>query len=408
MTFDRPLAEDDITMASDKLPWGGLLALSMAAFITILTEALPAGLLPQLSDALMVSEAEAGQLVSVYALGSLSAAIPLMLLTQGIRRRPLLLTAILGFLAANSVTAISGSYALTVIARFIAGVSAGLLWALIAGYATRMAPPNRKGRAIAIAMAGTPLALSLGVPLGTFLGVTLGWRTCFMLMSILTGFLIIWILAAVPDFSGTPARTRQSLGSVFRRPGVTAVMVVMCAFVLGHNILYTYIAPLLAQAKIVTRIDVVLLIFGVASLVSIWIVGTFIDGRLRQLTLGSILLFAIAAAILWGMGDDAVAIYISVAIWGLSFGGCATLFQTASANAAGPTADLAQSVLVTVWNTAIAGGGLLGGVLLDSVGASIFAPVVLTLIIFSYVIALVSHRSGFPSQTSLQVSEVEA
>ena len=59
-------------------------------------------------------------------------------------------------------------------ARFIAGVSAGLLWALLAGYAARMAPDHMKGRAIAIAMVGTPLALSLGVLAGAFLGAIIG------------------------------------------------------------------------------------------------------------------------------------------------------------------------------------------------------------------------------------------
>ena len=96
----------------------------MAAFVAILTdEALLAGLLPGIGRDLDVSEAAAGQLVTIYALGSLLAAIPLTTLTRGLRRRPLLLAAILGFLIANSVTALSPGYALTLVARFVAGVA---------------------------------------------------------------------------------------------------------------------------------------------------------------------------------------------------------------------------------------------------------------------------------------------
>ena len=73
----------------NRLPWASLLALSMGAFITILTEALPAGLLPQMAQGLAVSEAWVGQTVTVYAIGSLVAAIPLTAATQGVRRRPL-------------------------------------------------------------------------------------------------------------------------------------------------------------------------------------------------------------------------------------------------------------------------------------------------------------------------------
>jgi len=380
----------------DRLPWGGLLALSMAAFVTILTEALPAGLLPRIGAGLGVSPAAAGQLVTVYAVGSLVAAIPLTAFTQGVRRRPLLLGAIGGFLLANTITAVSASYGLTLAARFVAGVSAGLLWALTAGYAARMAPDRLKGRAIAVAMAGTPLALSLGVPAGTFLGAVIGWRACFGLISGLTAILIVWILAKVPDFAGDPKGVRRSLAHVFVRPGIRPVLFVVLAFVLAHNILYTYIAPFLAGAGMAGRTDAVLLVFGAASLAGIWIVGVLIDRRLRELTLASAALFALSAVALWVGGDVPAVVYTAVAVWGLAFGGCATLFQTASAKSAGPAADLAQSMLVTVWNTAIAGGGLIGGVLLDRFGIGAFAPSLLVLLAASFAVTLGARRHGFP------------
>ena len=68
------------------LPVGGLLALAMTGFIAILTETMPAGLLPQIGAALYVSPALTGQLVSLYAFGSLVAAIPLTAALQGWRR----------------------------------------------------------------------------------------------------------------------------------------------------------------------------------------------------------------------------------------------------------------------------------------------------------------------------------
>lgn len=379
-------------------PWAGLLALSMAAFITILTEALPAGLLPAIGRGLGVSEAGAGQLVTVYAIGSLVAAIPLTTMTQGLRRRPLLMTAIVGFLVANTVTALSPSYSLTLLARFVAGVAAGLLWALAAGYAARMAPAQLKGRAIAVAMAGTPVALSLGVPAGTFLGTILGWRACFGLMSVLTVVLIFWVLAKVPDFAGEPAGQRRTLRGVLALPGIRTVLGVVLAFVLGHNILYTYIAPFLAGAGMVGQTDAVLLVFGLASLLSIWVVGVLIDTRLRALTLASIALFALAAVMFWLWRDLPLSVYTASALWGLAFGGCATLFQTASAKAAGPAADLAQSMLVTMWNTAIAGGGLAGGLLLERLGPASFAPSLLILLALAWLLTLGSRNHGFPAQ----------
>ncbi|XDF37351.1 MFS transporter [Paracidovorax avenae] len=364
----------------DRLPLASLLALAMSAFITILTEALPAGLLSQMAQDLSVSEAWAGQTVTIYAIGSLVAAIPLTAATQGVRRRPLMLAAIAGFVVANAVTTLSGSYVLTMVARFIAGVSAGLLWALLAGHAARMVPEHQKGRAIAVAMVGTPLALSLGVPAGTFLGSLAGWRTCFGIMSALALVLMAWVRVQVPDFPGQTAGERASLRQVFTLPGVAPVLFLVLAFVLAHNILYTYIAPFLAAADMAERTDLVLLVFGATSLMGIWIVGMLIDRHLRALTLASTVVFGLAALALGVAGDSPGVVYAAVAGWGLAFGGAATLFQTALVRTAGDAADMAQSMLVTAWNTAIAGGGIVGGLLLERFGARAFAPALVVLL----------------------------
>lgn len=380
-----------------RMPVASLLALAMAAFITILTEALPAGLLPQMAQGLAVSEAWVGQTVTVYAIGSLVAAIPLTAATQGVRRRPLLLAAIGGFAIANTVTTLSASYALTLAARFVAGVSAGLLWALLAGYAARMVPEHQKGRAIAIAMVGTPLALSLGVPAGTLLGNLLGWRMCFGIISLLALLLMGWVRLKVPDFAGQPTDKRLSLRQVFILPGIRPVLFVVLAFVLAHNILYTYIAPYLLTAGMVDCTDVVLLVFGGTSVAGIWIVGVLIDRYLRRLTLASTILFGAAALTLGMAGGDPVAVYAAVGAWGLAFGGAATLFQTALARSAGDAADIAQSMLVTAWNAAIASGGIVGGVLLDRFGVGAFSPALLVLLLATLLVAWSARDRGFPA-----------
>ncbi len=247
---------------ADRLPVAGLLALAMTGFICIVTETLPAGLLPQISAGLGISAALAGQMVTAYALGSLLAAIPLTIATRGWRRRNVLLLTIIGFLVFNTVTALSTHYWLTLAARFFAGMAAGLAWSLLAGYARRMVAPQQQGRALALAMVGTPVALSLGVPLGTLLGSLVGWRAAFWIISALTFILIAWVLAKVPDYPGQSAHERLPLRRVFTTPGVRPVLAVVIAWMLAHNILYTYIAPFVAPAGLAGRVDLVLLVFG--------------------------------------------------------------------------------------------------------------------------------------------------
>ncbi|AZE06111.1 MFS transporter [Pseudomonas chlororaphis] len=397
----EPLATVDLldieSRRHDRLPLSGLLALATAGFITILTEAMPAGLLPQMSQDLAVSPALVGQLVTLYAIGSLLAAIPLVILTQGWRRRPLLMIAIGGFALVNSVTAFSTQYSLILVARFFAGIFAGLLWALLAGYASRMVAPHLQGRAIAVAMLGAPLALSLGVPAGTLLGALVGWRASFALMTVLTLVLLGWVRWQVPDFSGLRSDKRLSLKSVFALPGVKPVLFVTFAYVLGHNILYTYIAPLLEPAGITGQIDRVLLVFGLTAVLSIWVVGLLIDRWLRRLVLVSCILFGLCALLLALRPDAPASVYASMVLWGLSYGGLGTLLQTALAKTSGSSADAAQSMLVTAWNLAIAGGGLVGGILLEGPGVLSFPWVIIGLLLVCLVVVVNARRHGFPA-----------
>ena len=378
-----------------KLPLGALLALAMTGFICIVTETLPAGLLPEIGSGLSVSPSFSGQMVTVYALGSLLAAIPLTIATQSWRRRTVLLLTIVGFLVFNSVTALSSNYWLTLVARFFAGVSAGLAWSLIAGYARRMVVPQLQGRALAVAMVGTPIALSLGVPLGTWLGGFMGWRMAFGLMSAMTVVLIAWVLIKVPDYPGQSSSQRMALRKVFSTPGVRPVLAVVFTWMLAHNILYTYVAPFVAKAGLANDVDVVLLAFGVAALAGIWVTGRLVDRHLRTTVLASLATFAAVAVFLGLFSDSASAIYAGVFIWGLTFGGAATLLQTALADSAGEGADVALSMNVVVWNSAIAGGGLLGGVLLGQWGVSTFPWVLLALLLISLGIAARAREHGF-------------
>ncbi|REK75594.1 MFS transporter [Paenibacillus paeoniae] len=387
----------------NRLPWGALLALAMAGFICILTETLPAGLLPQISAELGVSEAFAGQLVTLYALGSTLAAIPLITATRGWRRRPLLLLCLLVFLVFNTLTSLSSNYILTLVARFFAGVAGGVVWGITAGYARRMVHESLKGRALAVAMIGAPLGLLLGVPLGTFVGGIVGWRLVFGILSLLALPLILWVLKAVPDFPGQAAEKRLSLVKVFMMPGVRSVLFVVLLWVLAHNVLYTYIAPFLAQAGLSDRVDLILLVFGMASFIGIWGIGMLIDRWLRGLTLASLAGFAVVSVLLGIGSDQPVVIYLSVALWGLTFGGAGTLLQTAIAETAGENADVAQSMLVTGWNLAIGCGSIVGGILLGTLGIGNFPWILLLLLILALVVTARAKEHGFVPRSNREM-----
>lgn len=258
---------------------------------------------------------------------------------------------------------------------------------------------------MAIAMAGTPVALSIGVPAGTFLAGLIGWRQTFGIITLLALVLVCWILAAVPGFPGQAKDAAVPTRRTLRIPGVAPVLFVTLTFVLAHNLLYTYIAPFLAPTRLTDRVDAVLLVFGVVSLLSIWLTGILIDRHLRPLLIAACVLFSLAALILGIFATVPWLVFLSAGAWGLGFGGSATLLQTASAEAAGAAGDVAQSLVVTCWNIGIAGGGIAGGILLSNTGPAALPWAALALLVPALMVTIASRRNGFPAAARRRAPE---
>ncbi|MFX9762095.1 MFS transporter, partial [Acinetobacter baumannii] len=75
--------------------------------------------------------------------------------------------------------------------------------------------------------------------------------------------LLAWVRLAVPDFPGQARHQRLPVRRVFLIPGVRPVLLVLFAWILAHNILYTYVAPFLGATGTDLRLDLILLVFGV-------------------------------------------------------------------------------------------------------------------------------------------------
>ena len=371
-----------------RLPVGALMALSAAGFITLMTEVMPAGLLLPMGASLGTSPSMTGQLVTVYAAGSLLTAIPLTALTQDLGRRLLLTVAVGGFAIVNTITAISDNFILTLVARFFAGAFGGLVWALLVGYAIRLSPPHLAGRAIALTGLGAPLAFSFGVPAGAFIGSVIGWRLAFGVMSLVALGLAAWIMARLPEFPGERGGGRLSPAKVLAMPGLAAVLASLFAFVTAHNVLYTYIAPFLGLSGLGGRVDLVLLAFGLAGLAGLWLAGAYVDRALRPMLLASTALLMLAALVASFGPMTAGIVLATIVAWGVIVGAAPTLYQTATAKAAGDAGDVAQAMLVTTWNLAVAVGGGMGGYALSSFGAAALPVVTAVLAAVALVLAL--------------------
>ncbi|WP_167361942.1 MFS transporter [Streptomyces yokosukanensis] len=391
-----------------RLPWSGLLALSCAAFTAVMTELLPAGLLPAMAPPLGVAESRIGFLVTAYAAASFLAAIPVTAALRGLPRRPVLCGALLGFAASDALVALSSSYPLTLAARLLAGATGGTLWAMLVGYAARMVPAGRRGRAIAIVLAGITLALSLGVPAGTALAGAVGWRAAFGTLAVLAVALVGWVRLCVPGFPGEPPHVRVPLTRVARRPGIRPVLSVTLFLLLGHQVMYTYVAPFAAHAGY-GRTGALLAVFGTATVAGIWLTGALIDRCPRTTLLVALALFTAVLPTLGLLARAHVLLVGAVALWGVAFGGAPTLIQSALVDASGPAeAEVATSLQTTVYNAGIAAGSLLGGLTLDARGPGALPWTALPPAVLATAVVAAARRYAFPARRHGVAPEAKA
>ncbi|WP_404287933.1 MFS transporter [Glutamicibacter arilaitensis] len=383
-------------VAQDRLPLPALLVMALMGFILIATETMPAGLLPQIASGLGIAEATAGQMVTAYALGTVVLTIPAIALTRGMRRKPVFLAGILGFLLANIVAGFSNDIILSLAARFAAGAFSGLAWGMMAGYARRISAAKFAGRALAVASIGTPLGLAVGTPLGSWLGTTFDWRFAFWALSVLTILTGLLALAIVPDAPGQRAESQIPMVRVFAIPGVSVILVVIFAWMLAHNTVYTYIASYLRTTNASLTVDVALVVFGVSALIGIWITGTLIDRAPRPLVLASLSIFLIAGVIFIAGNQSLIAVLVALALWGISFGGAAPQLQSAISAASGENADVANSLLGVAFNVAIFFAGIVGAVLISTADGLVLPVLMVALAAVALAIAFTARRYAFP------------
>lgn len=367
------------TTQPQRLPWFALIVLALMGFILVAAETMPVGLLPIIASGLKTSEGTVGQFVSTYALGTVIVTIPAISLTRGMRRKPVLLAAIVGLIIANTITALSVDVPLSLGSRFVTGAFSGVIWGMLAAYGRRISPPRYGGLSLAIVSTGAPIGFALGTPLGSWLGTTFDWRWSFGGLTVLALILFALIAMFVPDAAGQATTSRLPLGRVLQIPGAAMVLAVIFVWMLAHSTMYTYIAPYLRAAATGLSTDLALLIFGIASIAGVGITAALIDSHPRPLLHLSVVLFVTAGLILLVGHALSIAVIIAAVLWGITFGGAPAQLQAALTTAGGENSDVANAFLPVAFNLAIFGAGVLGAVLLDHFDALILPVVMATL-----------------------------
>ena len=375
--------------------------LATGTFLMLTTEFVVAGLLPEIARDLDVSVAQAGLLITVFAVGMIVGAPAMALLTRRLPARVTLLLALLVFAVGHVVVALGSSFPLLLVARFVTAWAAGAFWSVSSVVATRVAGPGAASRALGLVGAGGMLANVVGVPLGALAGQLTGWRGPFWTLAGLAVAAVALVARSVPDDDPdretVPVRTELAA----LRSGRLWLALAACATTTGGVLsAYSFVSPLLTDRAglAVGLVPLVLVGFGVGSLVGTIVGGRLGDARPHATTIavavGTLVVLA-ALALLSAHAVPTVALVVLLGLLGLSAN---PVLIALAVRAAGAAAALGAALTVSAFNAGTAVGTAVAGRALDS-GLGANGPVVVgTVVAALTVVPVVLLARGRPAR----------
>ncbi|MDX3234420.1 MFS transporter [Streptomyces sp. ME03-5709C] len=392
-----------------------LLALAIGAFGIGTTEFVIMGLLPEVADDFGVSVPTAGLLVTGYGLGVMIGAPLMTLLGTKVSRKNMLMLLMGVFVLGNLLSALAPAFGVMMAGRILASFTHGAFFGIGSVAAADLVAPEKKARAISMMFAGLTVANVIGVPLGTFIGQSAGWRVTFVVVAGLGVIGLAGVRVLVPDM---PKPQGVSLRHELRALRDVQVVLAMAMTVLGFGGVFaaiTYIAPMMTEVAgfADSSLTWLLVLFGVGMVVGNLIGGRYADRALMPMlytALGA--LAAVLALFTLTAHNEVTAGATIVLVGALGFATVPPLQKRVLDQASGaPT--LASAVNIGAFNLGNALSAWLGGVVIAAgfgytspnlVGAGLTACALVVAVVSA---RLEKGRGGRPGRVVTKATSVE-
>ncbi len=342
--------------------------LALGGFAIGTTEFVTMGLLPEIAHGIGESIPRTGHVISAYALGVVVGAPVIVSLGARLPRRELAVAMVLALGVGNAVTALAHGYWQVMAARFLSGLPHGAYFGVASLIAASLVPPERKGRAVSGVMLGLSVATVVGVPLSTWLGQGLGWRSAYWAVVAVAALTAVLLVVVVPHTAGNPDATVVNELRALKRPQVLyAVTAGMVGFG-GIFAMYSYVAPLVTREADLGRsaIPWFLLAFGIGSVVGSWVAGRLADWDVERAVLAGFLAAAVVLVLIRLLAGVPAALWVLVLLVGVLGSVLAINLQLRLMHVAGDAQMLGAALNHSALNIANGLGAWLGAVVISA------------------------------------------
>ncbi|MEO3873329.1 MFS transporter [Nonomuraea sp. B12E4] len=305
-----------------------LVVLALGVFVVGTDSFVIAGILPAMAESLQVSTTTAGQLITAYALAYALLSPVMGAITANWPRKRLLLVGLTVFTLGNMATAVLPVYALVLAGRIVAGLGGAIITPTSTATGAALAPPDRRGRAIAVVMTGLSAATALGAPIGTAIGSLTGSWQATMWAVVAFGVLALLAVAALlPEVPApAPLTLRQRLAPVADRRIALTLGTSVLVYT-GLYTVYSYISVSFHRATqgSGTTLALLLFIWGLAATAGTLVSGPLTD-RLgsRRVINTAVAVAAVDFALLPWTSQHIATAAAALIIWGISGWGALT------------------------------------------------------------------------------------
>ncbi|CAL9596083.1 Purine ribonucleoside efflux pump NepI [Streptomyces sp. enrichment culture] len=380
--------------------WAAIAVLSLSTFVVVTSEMLPVGVLTPMAEGLGISTGSTGLSLTITGLVTAVTAPAVPRLLGTLDRRLVLAVAMLVLAAGNALTAVANGFGPLLVSRIILGIGMGTVWGLAAAVAPRLVAPRDAALAVSFAVSGVAAASVAGVPLGTFIGNAFGWRAAFTTLSVAAVVLAAVLLPVLPRLprvtapaGGDPHTDRRPL---LRIPAVAVGLALITVLVTAHFAAYTYVRPVLEDRTGLTpgAIAGLLLLYGVFGLIGNFVTGALAARRARLTVTALATGIGVSLVLLALFGALAGVTALSIALWGLTYGGLSVAGQIWMTQLAPHRAEHITGLYVGVFTAAIALGAFIGGTLVEAGGVTLVLWSAAILSLLAVVIGLSGRTPG--------------
>lgn len=342
--------------------------LTLAAFAIGTAEFVIAGILPQVAHSLLITEGQAGYLISAYALAIVVGGPLLTIYLARFNKKTVLAGLMVLFIVGNLLSAFAPNYIVLIASRVITGLVQGPFYGIGAVVATNLVSEKMAGRAVGQMFAGLTLANVLGVPGGTWIGLQFGWHTTFLTVAAFGLMALFFITAVIRPAGHGEAKDVKAQLLAFKNPMLLLSLAITVFAWSGFMTLYGYLAPIAVHITGFAEGTVtwILVIVGLGL-----IIGNTIGGRSSDKNLHRASMFwaiaMIVSLVAIGLAVESKIMFIAAAfVFGIASFANVPAMQLRVMNHGGEGQELAATANISAFNLANAFGGFLGGMVLDS------------------------------------------